>query len=152
MKFKSIEDLKDIQKKVKQAQSLNGQGEQLDAMKDQSPLGNLAGGDDNVVYSMTPNGFTRTTTVAEKTEEEIKEFESLFNDSNEEGDEMTKEILQYFEESKYTVKLVFPKKVKSVSVEGAKISADGKTVTYKTNWMDYIKNPQSLDVDVKFDE
>lgn len=149
MKFSSIDDLKDIQEKVRQAQSLNGENDQLEMFKKQSPLGSLTGGEDNVKYSMTDKGFSRTTIVAEKTEQEIEEFEALFKDDTDEGN---KEFIQYFEESAYTVKLVFPKKVKSVSIEGAKISEDGKTVTYKTDWIDYIKNPNALDVEVTFDE
>ena len=149
MKFNSIEGLKDIQKKIKQAQSLNEQGDQLDAVKSQTPLGSLAGGDDNVRYSYTEKGFARSTAVAEKTEEEIGELESLFKDD---ADETSKEFLQYFESATYTVKLVFPKTVKSVSIEGAQVSEDGKTVTYQANWIDYIKNPKSLDVNVTFEE
>ncbi|TCK65264.1 hypothetical protein DFQ05_2481 [Winogradskyella wandonensis] len=149
MKFKSIEDLKGIQEKIKKAQSINQQADQVDMMKNQSPLGALEGGNDKVDYNMTANGFSRKTTVGEKSEEEIEELNSLFND---EADEMSKEFLKYFEASKYTIKLVFPKKIKSVSVEGAKISDDGKTVTYAASWMDYIKNPELLDVDVTFYE
>ncbi|SHH03422.1 hypothetical protein [Winogradskyella jejuensis] len=149
MKFKSIEDLKGIQEKIKKAQSINQQADQVDMMKNQSPLGALEGGNNKVDYNMTAKGFSRKTTVAEKTEEQIDELNSLLS---EEVDEMSKEFLKYFEASKYTVKLVFPKKVKSVSVEGAEISNGGKTVTYVASWMDYIKNPELLDVDVTFYE
>lgn len=149
MKFSSIDDLKDIQEKIRQAQSLNGENDQLEMFKKQSPLGSLTGGEDNVKYSMTDKGFSRTTIVAEKTSQEIEEFEELFKEDTDEGN---KEFIQYFEESAYKLKLVFPKKVKSVSVESATIYADGKTVTYKTNWIDYIKNPNTLDVEVTFDE
>ncbi|RZN82233.1 MAG: hypothetical protein EVB11_09030 [Winogradskyella sp.] len=148
MKFNSISDLKDIQNKIKKAQSLNSQSGQVDMMKSQTPLGALSGSDDNVDYNYSDTMFSRTTTIAEKTEEELEELNSLFEGE----DETDKEFMQYFEASYYTVKLVFPKRVKSANVEDAVISEDGKTVTYKTSWMNYIKNPKSLDVAVTFYE
>ncbi|GGI55702.1 hypothetical protein [Winogradskyella haliclonae] len=148
MKFNSINDLKDIQAKIKKAQSLNSQSGQVDMMKSQTPLGALSGSDDNVDYSYSDTMFSRVTTIAEKTEEELEELNALFKGE----DETDKEFLDYFEASYYTVKLVFPKRVKSADIEGAVISEDRKTVTYKTSWMNYIKNPKSLDVAVTFYE
>ena len=48
------------------------------------------------------------------------------------------------------MKLTFPKAVKSIDIDGAEFSDDRKTVTYKTNWVEYLKNPKLLDVNVKF--
>lgn len=149
MKFKSIEDLKGIQDRIKKAQSLNAQSDQADAMKNSSPLGKLSGDNSGqVAYDYSNKSFTRTTTLPALTDEEVAEKENLFNTENEQN----KEFIEYFEASYYTIKLVFPKKVKSINVKDAEISKDRKTVTYKVNWMDYIKNPKSLDVDVKFYE
>jgi hypothetical protein len=149
MKFNSINDLKDIQDKIKKAQSLNAQSGQADAMKNGSPLGKFAGNDDaKVAYNYSNSGFSRLTTMPELSEAEYEEMESMFDDN----DETDKEFMQYFEASYYNVELVFPKRVKSVDIEGAVISEDGKTVTYKASWIDYIKNPKSLDVNVTFYE
>ncbi|WP_179344099.1 hypothetical protein [Winogradskyella ursingii] len=146
MKFESIEDLKNIQDKIKKVQSLNQQGDQLEAMKSGSPLGKFMGTDDSTVrYDLTTDGFSRTTMVS-VTEESEEVMEELF-DETDEGD---KEFIKYFEESYYNVKLTFPKAVKSVSFEGAEISADRKTVSYRANWLDFIKNPKLLDVNVEF--
>lgn len=149
MKFNSIAELKGIQEKIKKAQSLNAQSGQADAMKNGSPLGKFSGDNDGkVAYDYSESGFSRITTMPVPTEEETEEMLDLFD----ENDETDKEFMKYFEASYYTVKLVFPKNVKSVDIEGAEISEDGKTVTYKANWMDYIKNPKSLDASVKFYE
>lgn len=146
LNFDSLEDLKDIQDKIKKVQSLNGQGDQLNAMKNGSPIGKFMGADgESIKYSMTASGFERTTNM-EISEEEMESVEELFDET----DESDKEFMQYFEESYYNVKLTFPKAVKSVSFEGAEISKDGKTVTYKANWIDYLKNPLLLDVKVEF--
>ncbi len=147
MQFESINDLKDIRKKLKKIQSLNSQGDQVNAMKENSPLGNFMGNENNdVAYIYTTDGFSRMTSIKlpdEATEDAIDE---LFDET----DESNQQFLEYFEGSFYNVKLTFPKAVKSIDVEGAEFSDDRKTVTYKTNWVEYLKNPKLLDVNVKF--
>lgn len=147
MQFESIDDLKDIRKKLKKIQSLNSQGDQVNAMKENSPLGNFMGNENNdVAYIYTTDGFSRMTSIKlpdEATEDAIDE---LFDET----DESNEQFLEYFEGSFYNVKLTFPKAVKSIDVEGAEFSDDRKTVTYKTNWVEYLKNPKLLDVNVKF--
>lgn len=106
MKFNSIGELKNIQDKIKKAQSLNNQSGRIDAMKNDSPLSKFTGNEnEKVAYNYNESGFTRVTTVPEPTEEEAKEMETLFSESN----DADNEFIQYFEESYYTVKLVFPK-------------------------------------------
>lgn len=147
LKFNSIDDLKDINDKIKKAQSLNAQNDQVGAMKNNSPLGNFMGNDDNKVgYSLTENGFSRVTKIDIPEGEAEDTVEELFN----EGDESNQQFMDYFENASYNVKLTFPKAVKSISVEGAEFSKDRKTVTYKTNWIEYLKNPKILDVNVEF--
>lgn len=146
LEFESIADLKNIQDKIKKVQNLNGQGEELEAMKNGSPIGKFMGSDEErVSYSMTANGFERTTTV-EYTAEEAEAMGKLFDET----DEADSELMEYFEESYYKVKLTFPKAVKSVSFKDAEISEDRKTVTYRASWIDYLKNPLLLDVKVEF--
>ncbi|MEO1033646.1 MAG: hypothetical protein AAFX55_19840 [Bacteroidota bacterium] len=144
LNFNSLEDLKDIQDKINKVQSLNDQGDQLDALKNGSPIGKFMGSDDErVTYNMTSSGFERTTIVDAIDDESVGE---LFDET----DENDKELMQYFEESYYTVKLTFPKAVKSVSFKDAEISEDRKTVTYNANWINYLKNPLLLDIKVEF--
>ena len=116
-------------------------------MKENSPLGNFMGNENNdVAYIYTTDGFSRMTSIKlpdEATEDAIDE---LFDET----DESNQQFLEYFEGSFYNVKLTFPKAVKSIDVEGAEFSDDRKTVTYKTNWVEYLKNPKLLDVNVKF--
>jgi len=146
LKFDSLDDLKNIQEKIQKVQSLNGQGDQLNAMKDGSPIGKFMGADgENIVYNLTANGFERITAM-QLTEDELQTMDELFDETDEED----KEFMEYFEESYYNVKLRFTKPIKSVSFEGAEISKDRKTVTYKANWIEYLKNPLLLDVKVEF--
>ncbi len=146
MHFNSINDLKDIQEKIRQAQSLNSQSGQVDAMKNNSPLGKFMGNDKNgVSYNYTAEGFSRKTTIVVPEEGEIDTFE-LFDPD----DPSDKEFMEYFESAFYNVKLTFPKAIKSTNIEGAELSKDRKTITYKAKWIEYIKNPKLLDSKIEF--
>lgn len=54
--------------------------------------------------------------------------------------------------STYTLKYHFPRKVKSASIEGATFSADGKTLFYEIGFMDLMKDPAILDVEVELED
>ncbi|WP_432412791.1 hypothetical protein [Rasiella sp. SM2506] len=54
----------------------------------------------------------------------------------------------FMEDAMYTIKYTFPKKIKSVSIKDAKISSDGKTVTFQKPFLAYMKNPDELDVEI----
>lgn len=146
LNFNSIADLIDIQEKIKKAQSLNAQNDQVEMMKSGSPLGKFMGGDnDNVAYTLTDNTFSRITTIPDLPDGATEEFEALFD----ENDESDKEFMEYFKNAYYNISLTFPRPVKSVSIEGAEISSDRKTVTYKASWLEYIQNPLLLDAKVE---
>ena len=116
-------------------------------MKENSPLGNFFGSDDNKTgYILTENSFSRVTKIDAPEADEEDAVVELFDETS----ESNQEFIEYFENAFYTVKLTFPKTIKSVSVEGAEFSKDRKTVTYKTNWIEYLKNPKLLDVNVEF--
>ncbi len=143
LNFNTIEDLKDIQKRIEKAKTLNSQNGQVDAMKEGSPLGKFMANDKNDVgYNFTDNGFSRVTTVSE---EEAKAFKL---DENSEED---KQFLDYFENSFYIVEYTFSKKIKSTSIENAQLSSDKKTVTYKYSWIDFLSNPKLLDINIEFE-
>lgn len=147
LNFNSIDDLKDINEKIKKVQSLNSQGDQVGSMKENSPLGNFFGSDDNKTgYILTENNFSRVTKLNISEEQAEEAMTELFDETN----ESNQEFIEYFENAFYTVKLTFPKAIKTISVEGAEFSKDRRTVTYKTNWIEYLKNPKLLDVNVEF--
>ena len=58
----------------------------------------------------------------------------------------------FMDETMYSVKYTFPKKIKSISIENAEISADGKTVTFQKPFVAYMKNPDELDVEIILEE
>lgn len=54
--------------------------------------------------------------------------------------------------STYTLKYHFPKRVKSASVEEATFSADGKTMIYEVGFLELMKNPEILNLEVELEQ
>ncbi len=145
MGFDSFDDLRDIQKRVKEARDLNSRDSGMDNMTDNSPFSGLMGNEeDEVVYELTTSRFSRYTIVK-------RDSDSL----NEAFDEMEKsdgEFKDTFKESTYVISYTFPKRIKSTSIEDAEISDDRKTVTYSASWVRYLADPEILDVLIEFED
>ena len=54
--------------------------------------------------------------------------------------------------STYTLKYHFPRRVKSTTLEGATFSGDGKTLIYELGFLDWMKNPSLLDLEVVLED
>ncbi|PIB30504.1 hypothetical protein BFP77_04460 [Maribacter sp. 4U21] len=54
--------------------------------------------------------------------------------------------------STYTLKYHFPKRVKSASAEEATFSADGKTLIYEVGFLELMKNPKILNLEVELEQ
>jgi len=52
----------------------------------------------------------------------------------------------------YKIIYTFPRKIKSASVDDAMYSADGKTIEFERSFVEYIKNPDILDLEVKLEK
>lgn len=52
----------------------------------------------------------------------------------------------------YNLKYTFPKKIKKSSVEDATYSLDGKTIEVHRSFVDYLENPDILDVEVELEK
>lgn len=101
---------------------------------------------DKVRYFFEDNTFKR---VDEKL---VGEQEGVVNDAEEENTEaalMMKGLMGEFGDmlagSKMKLAYVFPKKVKSVSMDGAKIGPDGKSVTFEVDWKTLTDNKKLLE-------
>ncbi|MDE3742737.1 hypothetical protein [Maribacter polysaccharolyticus] len=55
----------------------------------------------------------------------------------------------FLSSSTYTFKYHFPKRVKKTNVEDATFSIDGKTMVYEVNFLDMIKDPESILIEVE---
>ncbi|MDC6365718.1 MULTISPECIES: hypothetical protein [Flavobacteriaceae] len=92
-----------------------------------------------VTYSFKKNTFTRTAKILD---------EEMFQQSLDsmQGAEM------FLSGSTYTLKYHFPRKVKSANVEGATFSADGKTMFYEVGFLELMKDPSVLDLEVELED
>ena len=54
--------------------------------------------------------------------------------------------------STYTLKIHFPRAVKSANVEDATLSMDRKTLIREIDFLEYLKNPNLLDMEVKLEQ
>lgn len=52
----------------------------------------------------------------------------------------------------YKIKYTFPKKIKKSSVKDATFSLDGKTLEMQRSFIEYIKNPDILDIEVELEK
>jgi len=92
-----------------------------------------------VSYSFKKNIFKRTT--------EIIDQEIL----NKSADSL--EQMRFFlASSTYKLNYHFPKKIKKISAEKAMFSQDGKSFTMEVDFLDYMKNPKLLDIEVELEK
>jgi len=92
-----------------------------------------------VNYSFKKNTFTRKAKIMDQ-ELFQQQLDSL------EGAEM------FLSGSTYTLKYHFPKKIKSTTAEEATFSQDGKTLIYEVNFLDLMKDPSVLDLEVELEK
>lgn len=58
----------------------------------------------------------------------------------------------FLESSTYTLKVHFPRRVRSANSQEATLSVDGKTLTREVDFMEYLQNPAILDLEVELEE
>ncbi|MBO0330386.1 hypothetical protein [[Muricauda] lutisoli] len=92
-----------------------------------------------VHYSFNQNKFTRTAKIVDQALFE-QQLDSL------QGAEM------FLSGSTYTLKYHFPKKIKSTTAEAATFSQDGKTLIYEVKFLDLMKDPSVLDLEVELEK
>ncbi|KAB5489536.1 MULTISPECIES: hypothetical protein [Flagellimonas] len=92
-----------------------------------------------VNYTFAKNKFTRTAKIVDQ---------ALFQQSMDslQGAEM------FLSGSTYTLKYHFPKRVKSTTLEEATFSVDGKTLIYEVSFLELMKNPSLLDLEVELED
>lgn len=139
MKFDLFSDFKDVNE-VNDAFNAFQSASLLGPNNDQGNQPKL-GGDaptTEVSYNFTGRTFSRTAKIID---------EELFKQSVDslQGAEM------FLSGSTYTLKYHFPKRVKSASAEGATFSADGKTLIYEVKFLDLMKDPSVLDLEVELE-
>ncbi|WP_372753596.1 hypothetical protein [Mariniflexile sp.] len=131
--FKSVNELQDMFKAMKSFGDIKGK-EKTNGVG--NPFSSF-GSDENTELSYNYNGnvFKRTAKIVDK------EAYSQVVDS-------LGQMAMMFGSSVYKLNYHFPKRIKSVSNEKALFSADRKSVTVEYGFMDYITNPEALNLEV----
>ncbi len=122
--FKNIEDLNNINEKLKKLNSYNSRGaKDMDQSIDEF----------QVLYRFDKHGFSRKVKLPRKS-----------------GIQQTKEDNKFLSIVDYEIIFHFPYKIDKVSYKDALIGSDGKSLYIKVPLDSLFKNPQMLDFEVKF--
>ena len=92
-----------------------------------------------VIYGFDGSKFSRSTKILD---------ENLFKQSI----DSLKSAEMFLSGSTYTFKYHFPRRVKSTNAEGATFSMDGKTMIYEVNFMDMMKDPEAINIEVELED
>ncbi len=133
--FVAVDSLNNVLDHLKNAQDINGN----QGMPANSPMDGIFKNSNNIdiSYAFTKKKFVRKVTIIDQ-EKFDKEKETISQE------------VSLLSGSVYRLKYVFPKKIKSVSVENAMISQDQKTVIIEYTLGDYITDPEKMNLEVKF--
>ncbi len=136
--FSEFQDINEVNDAFNAFQSAATVGPKPGGSAKTPPMGSVEPAT-QVVYGFKNGTFSRTTSI---TDQELfkKSIDSLA------GAEM------FLSGSTYTFKYHFPRKVKNVNVEGATFSLDGKTMTYEVGFMDMMKTPEAIKLEVELEE
>ncbi len=134
--FKNVNELSDMMSTFEDANSMQDLGGKSMANED-SPMGGSKGTD--VSYKFENNKFSRTTEIINP---------ALFEKSK----DSLKQMEMFMSESTYTLKYTFPKKIRKVSAENALFSQDGKTFTLEVSFLEMMKDPKILDLEVELED
>lgn len=132
--FEKVEEVNDAFNAFQEASSLGP----APGMSAQAPQKSSAP-TTQVNYTFDQNRFSRTISIIDQ---------ELF----EKGLDSLQGADMFLSGSTYTFKYHFPKRVKNVNVEGATFSMDGKTMIYEVNFMDMMKDPESISIEVELEE
>ena len=135
--FKNVNELQDMFKAMKSFGDLKGKEK---AGADANPFSSFGGdGSTELNYKYDGKTFKRTAKIIDK--EDYKQLTDSIG-----------QMAMMFGSSSYKLNYHFPKAIKSVSNEKAMFSADRKTVTVEYGFMDYITNPEALNLEVVLED
>lgn len=126
--FKNVNELKNMNDRVQKAQAMSDKKQQKNDFQSNT----------NVDYSYNDDTFIRKVTLKKLPKEALEEYEKNI-----------KQASSMFDETVYRIVYHFDNKIKSVSIEGATISDDKKTLTIEMPMDTIMKNPFLLNFEVK---
>jgi len=137
--FKDASELKDMFTALNSASNLQGKGN-AKLNDPNNPFSSMANnGNTDMKYSYKKGVFKRTVKVLDKA------LQQQITDS-------IGPMKAMFATSKYKLNYHFPRKIKSVSKEGALFSEDRKSITIEYGFMDYIADPEVMNLEVVLED
>lgn len=131
--FQSVSEVNDAFSTFQNANSI-GPGP-----KNQGAPNSMGNQGTEVDYSFKSGTFKRTTKIVDSVLQK-QSLDSL------QGAEM------FLGSSTYKLKYHFPRKIKSSTAETATFSADGKTLFFEVSFLSYLKNPDTLNIQVELED
>lgn len=140
--FSSLDELPEVLEKIDQAKELNSKNSMEYSKMDESAVAKAS--EDMFEYvDFSYDGKTFSRSLKKDYKQSPEDIEALDAEIAEMG-----ESKEMFEAMSYTLVYRFPKKIKSVTNDNAMVSDDKKTVTLKMNFIDMIKSPEAMTLDV----
>lgn len=145
-KFKNFNDLPEVLKNLEDAKKMSSGGAgQMSRMGETAVAKATQNSLEMLDYSFDGKTFSRS--LKKDVERSQEDMDAL----NEEMAQMG-EAKDMFEAMSYTLLYNFPKKIKSVSNKNAVIENDGKTVRLELNFIEMIKSPELMSLDVVLED
>ncbi|NNC69923.1 MAG: hypothetical protein HKN90_03775 [Flavobacteriaceae bacterium] len=126
--FNNVNELKNMNDRVQKAQAMSDKKQQKNNFQTNT----------DVEYEYRDDTFTRKVTLKKLSKEAQEEYENNM-----------KQASSMFDETLYRIVYHFDDKIKSVSIEGATLSDDKKTLTIEMPMDTVMKNPFLLNFEVK---
>lgn len=132
--FKNITEANDMMTAFENSGDfLKGMGSDTQVENDPSSGGVMA-----VAYSYANGKFTRDAFIKDKEKHQVQ-MDSM------------KSAEGFMSGMTYKIKYTFPKKIVKSSVEDATYSLDGKTIEFQRSFLEYMKDPDVLDIEIELE-
>ena len=131
--FKNVAEANELMKGFEQSQDIMPGSNSSESNKESEP--EVIG----VSYSFSKGKFKRDAFIKDKVAHQ-KQIDSLKNAE------------AFMSGISYKLKYTFPKKIKKTSAEDATFSLDGKTLELERGFVEYLKNPDVLDIEVELEK
>jgi len=133
--FKNVDELQDVMAAMSKANSFGNKEEDKDNMFSSLRTSTAT----EMEYSFKNGIFKRKAIIAD-------------NELHHQALDSIGEAQKMFASSSYVLNYHFPKPIKSVSNENALFSADKKSFTLEISFLEYLKNPEILNLEVKLEK
>ena len=133
--FKSVDELTNMMEAMNRISKFSDE-DPIEGADKNTPMDALANGEfSELKFTLNNNVFKRTTVITDQ--------DGYTNALNNLGD-----MESMYAESNYTLNYYFPKKIKSISNSNAVLSKDKKSFSLTFEFVDYIKDPEAMNLEV----